>query len=256
MPAVPGPLGPQLPQRASVTWLLWARCSLLAPPDTVRSLGCHTPSLSPGVRKGLMPPDRGSGEVRRQCPLVSGVKERPALIGHTHHHSALATCTPVSGRQVLTSPPIPVVPPGTQGPQLLLAWCPPWEGAAGSGGWANNAPSGPLCACTWHPGEGWGRGHSGLGGRSASEVGTAKAGGEKQRVRAGGEEREVGHVGRWPPDSRPGPRDPAPDPMAAQMASYCPRHSLGLGIWGQRSRPRGLLGWRRPGLVTASFLVA
>lgn len=28
---------------ASVTWLLWARCSLLAPPDTVPSLGYHTP---------------------------------------------------------------------------------------------------------------------------------------------------------------------------------------------------------------------
>lgn len=182
--------------------------------------------------------------------------ERPALIGHAHHHSALVMCTPVSGRQVLTSSLIPVVPPGTRGPQRLLAWCPPWEGAAGSGGWADNAPSGPLCACTWHPGEGWGRGRGGHGGRSASEVGTVKAGGEKRRVKAGGEEKEVGHTGRRSPDPKPGPRDPAPDPMAVQMASCCPRHSLGLGARGQQSLPRGLLRWRRPGPVTASFSVS
>lgn len=72
--------GTQLPQRASVTWLLWAPCSRLTPPDTIPSLGYHTsPSLSTGVRKGLMPLERGSGEERRQCPLGSGVKERGLL---------------------------------------------------------------------------------------------------------------------------------------------------------------------------------
>ena len=43
------------------------------------------------------------------------------------------------------------------------------------------------------------------------------------------------------PHPKPGQREPAPDPMAAQMASCCLGHSLGLGIWSQKSLPRGLL---------------
>ena len=51
------------------------------------------------------------------------------------------------------------------------------------------------------------------------------------------------------PHSKPRPREPAPDPMAAQMASCCLRHCLVLGIWGQKSLPRGLLRWKSVALV-------
>lgn len=37
------------------------------------------------------------------------------------------------------------------------------------------------------------------GGWSTSGVGTVKAWGEKQRVKTGGEEREVGQIEGWPP---------------------------------------------------------
>ena len=85
------------------------------------------------------------------------------------HTQLWLTWTPVTGRQVLTSSPFPMVPPGTQGPQLLLGLVPVLGGPSGHGG------------------------------RSASGVGTVKAGGEKQRMKAGGEEREVGQLGCWPP---------------------------------------------------------
>lgn len=42
--------------------------------------------------------------------------------------------TPVSGRQVLTSSPFPMVPPGTQGPQLLLGLVPVLGGCGGQRG--------------------------------------------------------------------------------------------------------------------------
>lgn len=42
--------------------------------------------------------------------------------------------TPVSGRQVLTSSPFPAVPPGTQGPQLLLGVVPAPGGRGGQRG--------------------------------------------------------------------------------------------------------------------------
>lgn len=42
--------------------------------------------------------------------------------------------TPVSGRQVLTSSPFPMVPPGTQGPQLLLGLVPVPGGCGGQRG--------------------------------------------------------------------------------------------------------------------------
>lgn len=43
-------------------------------------------------------------------------------------------CTLVSERQVLTSSPFPVVPPGTQGPQLLLGLVPSSGGRGGQRG--------------------------------------------------------------------------------------------------------------------------
>lgn len=42
--------------------------------------------------------------------------------------------TPVSGRQVLSSSPFPMVPPGTQGPQLLLGLVPALGGRGGQRG--------------------------------------------------------------------------------------------------------------------------
>lgn len=39
----------------------------------------YTPGLGIGVKKGLIPPEWGSGEERRQCPLGSGVKETGLL---------------------------------------------------------------------------------------------------------------------------------------------------------------------------------
>lgn len=41
--------------------------------------------------------------------------------------------------------------------------------------------------------------------------------------------------------SKPRLKEAAPDSMATQMALCCLRHSQGLGIWGQKSLPRGLL---------------
>lgn len=57
--------------------------------------------------------------------------QRPAPLGPSHHHTALADMDPVSGRQVLTSSPFPAVPPGTQGPQLLLGLVPALGGRGG-----------------------------------------------------------------------------------------------------------------------------
>lgn len=55
-------------------------------------------------------------------------------MGHSHHCSALVKWTPVTGRQVLTSSPFPMVPPGTQGPQLLLGLLPALGGCGGQRG--------------------------------------------------------------------------------------------------------------------------
>lgn len=180
---------------------------------------------------------RGQKEGSAHWTQVSG--ERPAVMGHTHH--PLSPGWQTGAALFCPSPWCPLAP---RAPSFSLAWCPPWEGAAGSGGWANNAPSGPLCACTWHPGEGWGRGPSGHGGRSASGVGTVKARGENQRMKAGGEEREVGQIGVPAPHPRLSPRAPAlPDPMATWM----PSGTTFPGHWAQESVPRGLLRWKRSG---------
>lgn len=86
-----------------------------------------------------MPPERGSGEERRQCPLGSGVREGEACPNEARRspHAGLAlvlVCVPVSGRQVPTSSPVPAVPPGTQGLQLLLGLVPAPGGRGGQRG--------------------------------------------------------------------------------------------------------------------------
>lgn len=43
------------------------------------------------------------------------------------------------------------------------------------------------------------------------------------------------------PHSKPRLKEAVPDFMAARMALYCLRYIQGLGIWGQKSLPRGLL---------------
>lgn len=77
-----------------------------------------------------------------------------------------------------------------------------------------------------------------MGGGAPLGVGTVKAGGEKQRMKKQVGRKGSGQLGCWPPHPARAERT-SPDPMAAQMASCCLGHSLGLGIWGSEVTAQG-----------------
>lgn len=116
-------------------------------------------------------------------------------MGHSHHYLALANMRPgvwETGADLFL---LPCGAPWHPGPPA-----PPWPSAcprrarraAGAGLTMHHRALCVLALGTL--GKDGGGGPSRHGGQSASE-GTAKAGGEKQRMKAGGEEREVGQIG-------------------------------------------------------------
>lgn len=79
MPSVPGPRDPSSPSVLLLHGCCGHKAACWHPQTLSLPLGTTPPSLGTGVRKGLMLPERGSGEERRQCPLGSGVKETGLL---------------------------------------------------------------------------------------------------------------------------------------------------------------------------------
>lgn len=175
---------------------------------------------------------------------------RPALIGHSHQYEALATVDPSvweTGVDLFLlprgapwhpgppAPPWPSARPGrarrAAGAGLTMhhqALCVPALGTLGKGGGGGPAGMGGAERLWGGDGEGWGR-------EAENESRWGGKGSRSDRVLA--------------PHSKPRRSRPAPDLMAAQMAPCCLRRSLGLAIWGQKSLPGGLPGWRKPGLV-------
>lgn len=94
----------------------------------------HPPALAQGSERGHCPPEGLWGGRKAVPTRLRCQAKRSALPGHSHHHTALADMDPSAGRQVLTSSPFPVVPPGTQGPQLLLGLMPDPGGRGGQRG--------------------------------------------------------------------------------------------------------------------------
>lgn len=196
--------GTQLPQRASVTWLLWAPCCRrLTPPDTVPSLGYHTsPSLSTGGQEGVNAPGKGLWGSKKAVP--TGLRcqgERPALRRRSPHGWALADVHPSVRETGADLVPLPCGAPWHPGPST-----PPWPSAcprrarraAGAGLTMHHRALCVLALGTLGKGGGGGPGEHGHGGPGASG-GTVMAGAEKQRMKAGGEEGEVGHLGCYSP---------------------------------------------------------
>lgn len=189
----PWPPGPQLPQRASVTWLLWAQCSLLAPPDTVPSLGCYTSQPWHRGQEGVNATQKGLWGRKKAVPTRLRCQgERPALMRHSHHYLALADMHPTVWEIGTDLFLLPCGAPWHPGPPA-----PPWPSARPRRAW-QAAGAGltmhhrALCVLALGTlGKDGGGGPSGHGGRSASE-GTVMTGAEKQRKKAGGEERKVG----------------------------------------------------------------
>lgn len=198
----PWPPGPQLPQRASVRWLLWARHSLLAPPDTVLSLGYHNPpAVVQGGQEGVNATRKGLWGRKKAVPTRLRCQgERPALMGHSRHYQALAGVDSSVWEAGAALFCLPHGAPWHPGPPAS-----PWPSArpgrarraAGAGLTMHHRALCVLALGTL--GKGGGGGPAGMGGWSASGVGTVQARGEEQRLKAGGEEREVGQIGYQPP---------------------------------------------------------
>lgn len=127
MPPVLGPRDPGSPSVPMLHGCCGHEAACWHPLDTVPSLGYHPLRLGTGVKKGLMASERGSWEERRQCPLGSGVKKTGLL-------SILPNMDPSVWETGTVFLPLPMVPPGTQGPQLLLGLVPAPGGCGGQRG--------------------------------------------------------------------------------------------------------------------------
>lgn len=175
--------------------------------------------------------------------------QRPVLIGHSHHYAALADMDPSVWETGVDLFPLPHGAPWHPGPPA-----PPWlsarpgraRRAAGAGLTMHHRALCVLALGTLgRVGEGaqrawgaerlWGGDIEGWGREAENESRWGGKGSRSDRVLA--------------PHSKPRLREPTPDRKASQMAPRCLGHCLGSVIWGQKSLPRGLLTWRKPGLV-------
>lgn len=162
----------------------------LSPP-----LGTTPPSLSTG-QEGVNATGKGLWGRKKAVPTRLRCQgERPALMRHSHHSSGLADKHPSVWETGADLFPLPCGAPWHPGPST-----PPWPSAcprrarraAGAGLTMHHQALCVLALGTL--GKDGGGGPSGHGGQSASE-GTVMAGAEKQRMKAGEEEKEVGHIG-------------------------------------------------------------
>lgn len=252
---MPPGLGPRDPAPPACLCYMVA-VGTMQPADTPRHCPLpwvpHLPQPEHGGQEGVNA--TGKGLWGRKKAVPTGLRcqgERPALRRRSHHCWAPAAVHPSVRETGADLVPLPCGAPWHPGPST-----PSWPSAcprrarraAGAGLTMHHRALCVLALGTLGKGGGGGPFEHGHGGPGASE-GTVMAGGRD----AENESRWRGRGSRsyrvLVPHSQPTLRAAAPASMAAQMALCCLRHSHGLGVWGQKSLPRGLLRERKPGLV-------